>query len=183
MSTSTKLSYNFVDNLEPQFFQFGNGIYDNKVKMFEYVQDLSNNMLITYPDFMSFSLKPTDGKKMIALSGFVADKDIQIKITGLRPGEKLHEELLNNKELVLPTYNDKIMIAKIQEYNYEEVNHAVSWIVESVDKLSKHDLVAHMKHVFPEFLSMNSEHFRLDKNSKPSAFTKTRPKKLKVLIN
>ena len=122
-------------------------------------------------------------KKMIALSGLVVDKDIEIKITGLRPGEKLCEELLNNEELVLPTHNDKIMIAKIQEYDYEEVNHAVSWIIESVDKLSKNDLVAHMKHIFPEFVSINSGYYHLDKNSKPSAFTKTRPKKLKVLIN
>ncbi len=122
-------------------------------------------------------------KKMIALSGLVADKDIEIKIIGLRPGEKLYEELLNNKEQVLPTYNDKIMIAKIEEHDYEEVNYAVSRIIESVDELSKHDLIACMKDIVPEFTSMNSEYYRLYKNSKPPASSKMRSKELKVLIN
>ncbi len=102
-------------------------------------------------------------RKMIALSGLVPDKDIAIKITGLRPGEKLYEELLNDKELVLPTHNDKIMIGKIQKHDYEEINHAVTRIIESANELSKQDLVAQMKDIVPEFISMNSEHSILDK--------------------
>lgn len=122
-------------------------------------------------------------EKMISLSGFVPNKDIQIKVTSLRPGEKLYEELLNEQEQLQPTYNDKIMIGKSEEHNFDEVNDAVCQIIDSVDNLSKTDLVVLMKSIVPEYISNNSEHCRLDKNSNPSAFTKTRPKKLKVLIN
>lgn len=101
-------------------------------------------------------------EKMISLSGFVPNKDIEIKITGLRPGEKLYEELLNGKEQLQPTYNDKIMIGKFQNHNYEEVNKAVISILESIDDLSNHELVARMKSIVPEFISKNSEHCALD---------------------
>ncbi len=113
-------------------------------------------------------------KKMIALSGFVLDEDIEIKITGLRPGEKLYEELLNNTENVLPTHNDKIMIGKIQKHDYEEVNYAVSNLINSISDLSKQDLVALMKSIVPEFISMNSDYSRLDK--KPITLSYKKPK-------
>ena len=76
-------------------------------------------------------------EKMISLSGFVPNKDIQIKVTSLRPGEKLYEELLNEQEQLQQTYNDKIMIGKFEEHNFEEVNNAVCQIIDSVDNLSK----------------------------------------------
>jgi FlaA1/EpsC-like NDP-sugar epimerase len=102
-------------------------------------------------------------EKMIALSGLVPHKDIEIKITGLRPGEKLYEELLTSQEQLMPTHNDKIMIGKFQKHNYDEVNNAVCYLIDAVDDLSKHDLVARMKKIVPEYISMNSVHCCLDK--------------------
>lgn len=102
-------------------------------------------------------------KKMIALSGLQPDKDIEIKVTGLRPGEKLYEELLNDKEKVLPTHNAKIMIGKVRKHDYVNVNNAVVDIIESVDDFTRHDLVARMKLIVPEFISNNSDHCCLDK--------------------
>jgi len=101
-------------------------------------------------------------EKMVALSGLVPHKDIEIKITGLRPGEKLYEELLTSQEELMPTHNDKIMIGKFQKHNYEEVNKAVGYLIEAVDDLSKHDLVSQMKKIVPEYISMNSIHCCLD---------------------
>src|SRR3546814_10252597 len=72
---------------------------------------------------MGSSVKIVDlAKKMIRLAGFIPGKDIKIEFTGLRPGEKLYEELLNNTENSLPTYNEKIMIAKVREYDFETVS-------------------------------------------------------------
>src|ERR1035437_5064519 len=61
-------------------------------------------------------------KKMIRLAGYIPEVDIKIEFTGLRPGEKLYEELLNNKEITIKTYNPKILIAKVQEYDYSKVS-------------------------------------------------------------
>lgn len=122
-------------------------------------------------------------EKMISLSGLVPHKDIKIKITSLRPGEKLYEELLNDKEQLQPTYNDKIMIGKFQEHSYEEINKAVSHIIDSVDDLSGHDLVALMKSIVPEYISMNSEHCCLDKMSKLLIDRKSGRLSTNVLVN
>ena len=94
--------------------------------------------------------------KMIKLSGLTLGKDIQIAFTGLRPGEKLYEELLANKENTIETPNPKIMIAKVRTYQYEEV-------VKEIDSLiaMKNDdpfaIVRKMKEIVPEYVSKNSQ--------------------------
>ncbi len=102
-------------------------------------------------------------EKMISLSGYIPHKDVKIRITGLRPGEKLYEELLNNKEHVLPTYNEKILIAKNQKHDYDIINKAISNMIDLVDDVSEQYLVSSMKALVPEFISNNSVHSKLDK--------------------
>ena len=103
-------------------------------------------------------------KKMIRLAGFIPEKEISIKIIGLRPGEKLYEELLNDTSKTLPTHNLKIMIAHDTCDDYEAVNQAVSDLIETSKKYSNQDIVAKMKMIVPEFISMNSEFQALDIN-------------------
>ena len=103
-------------------------------------------------------------KKMIRLAGFIPDKEINIKIIGLRPGEKLYEELLNDTSKTLPTHNLKIMIAHDNFDDYEAINQAVSDLIETSKKYSNQDIVAKMKLIVPEFISMNSEFQALDIN-------------------
>ncbi|WP_052503450.1 nucleoside-diphosphate sugar epimerase/dehydratase [Lacinutrix sp. Hel_I_90] len=102
-------------------------------------------------------------KKIIRLAGFTPYKDIDIKVIGLRPGEKLYEELLNDTSETLPTYNDKIMIAKIDCHDYEEVNTLILELAETAKEGTKNEIVLKMKDLVPEFLSMNSDFERLDK--------------------
>lgn len=101
-------------------------------------------------------------KKMIQLSGLTEGKDIEIKYTGLRPGEKLYEELLHNKENTGPTHHEKIMIANVNEYEFEKVKTYMNRLASSVDKAEKTDLVKTMKEFVPEYLSKNSEFEALD---------------------
>ena len=100
---------------------------------------------------------------MIELSGLAPDKDIEIKYTGLRPGEKLYEELLATKENTLPTENQKIYRAKVREYDYKEVNHAIDQLTELAIRVEKMEMVKMMKQIVPEFKSKNSEYEKLDK--------------------
>ncbi len=102
-------------------------------------------------------------KKIIRLAGFVPYKTMDIKVIGLRPGEKLYEELLNEKSKTLPTYNDKIMIAKIETYDYDFVSGSINELVEIAKKEDKNEIVKKMKGIVPEFLSMNSDFETLDK--------------------
>lgn len=102
-------------------------------------------------------------KKIIRLAGFVPYKTMDIKVIGLRPGEKLYEELLNEKSKTLPTYNDKIMIAKIETYNYDSVSEAIDELIRVARKEDKNEIVKKMKGIVPEFLSMNSDFETLDK--------------------
>ena len=101
-------------------------------------------------------------RKMIRLSGLKLYKDIQIKYTGLRPGEKLYEELLNHEENTLPTYHPKILIAKVRPFEYQKIYAAVNKISEKSSLRKREALVRLMKYIVPEFISNNSEFEYLD---------------------
>jgi FlaA1/EpsC-like NDP-sugar epimerase len=102
-------------------------------------------------------------RKMIKLAGFVPDKDIMIKIVGLRPGEKLFEELLNNTSKTIPTYHDKIMIAEEIQEEYETLHNDIEDLIEIASFFDNDRIVAKMKKIVPEFKSMNSAFEVLDK--------------------
>lgn len=102
-------------------------------------------------------------KKMIKLAGFIPDKEIKIKIVGLRPGEKLYEELLNDTSKTLPTYHNKIMIAQEIQDEYENLHTEVDELIGIADFYDNDDIVAKMKKIVPEFKSMNSAFEVLDK--------------------
>ena len=105
-------------------------------------------------------------KKMIKLSGLTYGKDIQINFTGLRPGEKLYEELLNNKENTIPTYHPKIMIAKVNEYKAEEVMPKIMELLSTLPSHNNFRIVSIMKEIVPEFVSRNSVYEEIDKQKK-----------------
>ena len=97
--------------------------------------------------------------RMIKLSGA---KNVKIKYTGLRDGEKLYEEVLNDKEITLPTFHPKIKIAKVREYDYAEAKKDVDSLIADADKLSDMEIVAEMKRIVPEFISQHSKYQLLD---------------------
>lgn len=97
-------------------------------------------------------------ERMIFLSGLVPHQDIKIEVTGLRPGEKLYEELLKSQEGLLPTYNEKIMIGKVMKHDYFIVNNQVVTLLKSVDDWDNQYLVEFMKKMVPEFVSKNSHY-------------------------
>ena len=99
-------------------------------------------------------------KRMISLSGRT---DVKIEFTGLRHGEKLYEELLNVKELTKPTYHEKIMIATVREYDYDEVKQRIQKLIEVSYTYDQMRIVAAMKDIVPEFISKNSCFEALDK--------------------
>lgn len=101
-------------------------------------------------------------RKMIQLAGFVPEVDIKIEYTGLRPGEKLYEELLNQKEITTKTHNPKIMIAKVQEYNYDEVSVHIEELINYSHMCKNFLTVSQMKKIVPEFKSKNSQYEKLD---------------------
>ncbi|HMB63006.1 MAG TPA: nucleoside-diphosphate sugar epimerase/dehydratase [Eudoraea sp.] len=107
-------------------------------------------------------------KNMIKLSGLRYPEDIDIKVTGLRPGEKLYEELLANGENTLPTYHKKIMISKVRELNYAEVRSKVDELCVS-NMFFNGDTVKLMKEIVPEYVSNNSEFCKLDDSQNPIA--------------
>lgn len=98
-------------------------------------------------------------KKMIRLSGA---KDVEIKYTGLRAGEKLYEEVLSNKETTLPSFNDKIRIAKVKNYEYASVNREVMRLYKLSLGFDDMATVGEMKKMVPEFVSNNSVYQKLD---------------------
>jgi len=112
---------------------------------------------------MGESVKIVDlAKNMIRLSGLTLGKDIEIVFTGLRPGEKLYEELLSNEESTLPTHHPKILIAK--DRGVEDSNFgAIQRLVDSIGSSDNMELVEQMKMLVPEFISNNSEFSKLDK--------------------
>jgi FlaA1/EpsC-like NDP-sugar epimerase len=112
---------------------------------------------------MGESVKIIDlAKKIISLSGLELGKDIDIKITGLRPGEKLYEELLANEENTLSTHHDKILIAKIRAADSHDISK-IDQLINSLQIDSNSELVQKMKDIVPEFISNNSEFEKLDK--------------------
>ena len=112
---------------------------------------------------MGESVKIIDlAKKMIRLSGLELGKDIQIKITGLRPGEKLYEELLAKEENTLATHHPQILKAKIREENDSRIND-ISDLVAMFGDQNNINIVTKMKSIVPEFISNNSTFEKLDK--------------------
>ena len=101
-------------------------------------------------------------RKMIRLAGLIPEVDIKIQTIGLRPGEKLYEELMNDNTKTLPTHNNKIMIAKETSNNYDLLFIQVEELMVIANNNSITELVAQMKLMVPEFLSMNSNFDQLD---------------------
>jgi FlaA1/EpsC-like NDP-sugar epimerase len=115
---------------------------------------------------MGKSVKIFDmAKRMIALSGLEYPKDIDIKITGLRPGEKLYEELLANGENTQKTYHEKIMIAKTQNIDADLVLLSIDKLFSKKNQLSNQEIVGLIKEIVPEYISKNSQFEKLDKVS------------------
>ncbi len=115
---------------------------------------------------MGESVKILDlAKNMIRLSGLNYPEDIDIKITGLRPGEKLYEELLANGENTLPTYHDKIMISKVREIDYSSVRAKIDELCVS-NMFFKENTVKLMKNIVPEFVSNNSDFCKFDEKKR-----------------
>ena len=113
---------------------------------------------------MGESVKIDDlARRMIRLAGFTPDVDIKVEYSGLRPGEKLYEEVLSNRENTIPTDHSRIRIAKVREYDYADALAAA----DSLERLSREveidDMVRLMKSTVPEFISQNSRFEKLDK--------------------
>lgn len=102
-------------------------------------------------------------RRMIELAGLIPDKDIEIQYTGLRPGEKLYEELLATKENTLPTNNAKIYRAQVREYDYNDICTVMNPLIDLAIKVDKMGTVRYMKGIVPEFKSKNSVYEVLDK--------------------
>jgi FlaA1/EpsC-like NDP-sugar epimerase len=101
-------------------------------------------------------------RKMIKLAGYLPEKDIKIKIVGLRPGEKLYEELLNDSSKTIATYHEKIMIAEEIQDEFESLHADINDLIANVNYLENDEIVRKMKNIVPEFKSMNSTFELLD---------------------
>ena len=99
----------------------------------------------------------TLARRMIELSGLTVDKDIKIEYTGLRPGEKLYEEVLSNVENTEPTRHGRIRIAKVRTYDYSEAREMLAGLEQLARKVEIPEMVKMMKRVVPEFISNNSK--------------------------
>ena len=112
---------------------------------------------------MGESVKIIDlAKKMIKLSGLIEGKDIEIKVTGLRPGEKLYEELLAKDENTIPTHHPKILIANVRESS-DAIKEKIEELISLYDMQNNQNIVKLMKEIVPEYISNNSEFTTLDK--------------------
>ena len=112
---------------------------------------------------MGKSVKILDmAKRMIQISGLKVGEDIQISFTGLRPGEKLYEELLNDKENTLPTHHSQIMIGKVKKYDFNIVENDIAELIILGHTQDNFAIVDKMKKIVPEFISQNSIYEELD---------------------
>lgn len=101
-------------------------------------------------------------ERMIRLSGFQPYKDIDIQITGLRPGEKLYEELLSDTAESLPTFHSKIMVSKVPTEDFYKVSEKIQAIIKATNQSKKTEVVLKIKELVPEYISQNSEYQHLD---------------------
>jgi FlaA1/EpsC-like NDP-sugar epimerase len=101
-------------------------------------------------------------EKMIRLAGFVPYKEVDIQFTGLRPGEKLYEELLNDGENVQPTHHPKILISKVIEYDKPELDRCLRELDKTLEENDNFEIVKSLKNLVPEYKSANSEFEKLD---------------------
>lgn len=112
---------------------------------------------------MGKSVKIVDlAKKMIRLAGLTPNQDIKIEYSGLRPGEKLFEELLNDNENTMPTHHEKIMIGKVREYVFSDVETAIYSLIASAKNSEDRQVVSKMKTLVQEYKSQNSKFEELD---------------------
>lgn len=102
-------------------------------------------------------------QRMIELAGLTPGKDIRIEFTGLRPGEKLYEEVLSNAENTLPTSHKRIRIARVREYSYKSALEAADSLTDLGKKVEIDDMIKYMKDIVPEFISQNSRYSKFDK--------------------
>jgi FlaA1/EpsC-like NDP-sugar epimerase len=125
---------------------------------------------------MGESVKIFDlAKNMIKLSGLNYPQDIDIKITGLRPGEKLYEELLANGENVMPTYHKKIMIGKVRDLDYTQMRTRIDELCVT-NMFFNGNTVRLMKEIVPEYVSQNSSLCELDKELKKEEMDSSKKK-------
>ena len=116
---------------------------------------------------MGKSIRIADlAQNMIILAGLKPDEDIKIQYTGLRPGEKLFEEVLSNSETTMPTYHPKIKIARVQKTGFTYISNAIAGLAMAAKKGHDWECVKTMKEILPEFISNNSRFENLDKNNK-----------------
>jgi FlaA1/EpsC-like NDP-sugar epimerase len=101
-------------------------------------------------------------RKMIQLAGYEPEKEIEIKVIGLRPGEKLYEELLNDTSKTLPTHHEKIMIAQEEEADFDKIIEDIGQLITIATCKEEVDIVQCMKKIVPEFKSLNSTYEMLD---------------------
>ena len=111
--------------------------------------------------------------KMIQLAGLTPEKDIKVVFTGLRPGEKLYEELLNEKEKTLPTHHEKIKIAKVMTCSFSKILNEIQELISITENEDHYSLVRKMKEMVPEFKSNNSVYEQLDAASAPGQVLQT----------
>ena len=104
----------------------------------------------------------TLARKMITLAGLEPDKDILIEYTGLRPGEKLYEEVLSNTENTIPTDHDRIRVAKVREYEYTDAKELIDQLEELSKAVNIPDMIKLMKRNVPEYISKNSKYEQYD---------------------
>jgi FlaA1/EpsC-like NDP-sugar epimerase len=112
---------------------------------------------------------------MIKLAGLVPNKDIKIVYTGLRPGEKLYEELLNEKEKTIPTHHEKIKIAKVRTCSHSQILADIQELITICEQDEHSALVKKMKEIVPEFKSNNSRYELLDFEEETHPLTNSDP--------